>query len=287
MTLPVEQYFVLDPKQISHLGGNRFELTVPRINVRQACIEPATRSRVFRVLTLARLPSSSLALPRHASAHHNGAPGTPNTGRQRRHAAHRTAAHPCSPHVHLTPVTPSPLQIFNLWIEAFVEVSVNSFPDASSEAAFASSPSSSGSPLPLPLGPGSGPRVLLRAENCRITGSDAVESLRLDQRFAMRFVTELTWRSTAPTTSNGNGNGNGHAGSGSGGAVQQQQQQAQGEIRADSRLDVWSEVVQPFHLLPREVLVATCNGVLRGLMGSLLPLFVRMLAQDYQRWAGM
>lgn len=207
MTLPVEQYFVLDPKQISHLGGNRFELTVPRIN------------------------------------------------------------------------------IFNLWIEAFVEVSVNSFPDASSEAAFASSPSSSGSPLPLPLGPGSGPRVLLRAENCRITGSDAVESLRLDQRFAMRFVTELTWRSTAPTTSNGNGNGNGHAGSGSGGAVQQQQQQAQGEIRADSRLDVWSEVVQPFHLLPREVLVATCNGVLRGLMGSLLPLFVRMLAQDYQRWA--
>ncbi len=31
--LPVEQYFVLDPKQIAHLGGNRFVLTVPRINV--------------------------------------------------------------------------------------------------------------------------------------------------------------------------------------------------------------------------------------------------------------
>ncbi len=166
-----------------------------------------------------------------------------------------------------------------------MEVSVNTFPDAASEAAFGASSSSPGSPLSLPLGPASGPRVLLRAENCRITGSDAVESLRLDQRFAMRFVTELTWRSTTPTTANGNGNGNGHAGSGSGVAVQQQQ--AQGEIRADSRLDVWSEVVQPFHLLPREVLVATCNGVLRGLMGSLLPLFVRMLAQDYQRWGGV
>jgi hypothetical protein len=35
MMLPVEQYFVLDPKKISHLGGNRFVLTVPRINVRR------------------------------------------------------------------------------------------------------------------------------------------------------------------------------------------------------------------------------------------------------------
>ena len=33
MTLPVEQYFVLDPSQIIHLGANRFLLKVPRINV--------------------------------------------------------------------------------------------------------------------------------------------------------------------------------------------------------------------------------------------------------------
>ncbi|GFR48847.1 hypothetical protein Agub_g10801, partial [Astrephomene gubernaculifera] len=57
------------------------------------------------------------------------------------------------------------------------------------------------------------------------------------------------------------------------------------EIRASSQLEVWSEVVSPFHLLPREVLAATCNGVLRGLVASLLPLFVRMLAQDYEKWA--
>lgn len=33
MTLPVEQYFVLDPSQIRHIGHNRFMLKVPRINV--------------------------------------------------------------------------------------------------------------------------------------------------------------------------------------------------------------------------------------------------------------
>lgn len=30
--------------------------------------------------------------------------------------------------------------------------------------------------------------------------------------------------------------------------------------------------------------MGSCNGVLHGLVGSLLPLFVRMLAADYQRW---
>jgi hypothetical protein len=34
MTLPIEQYFVLDPSQIRFLGGDRFLLLVPRINVR-------------------------------------------------------------------------------------------------------------------------------------------------------------------------------------------------------------------------------------------------------------
>ena len=34
MTLPVEQYFVLDPKQIRWIEANRFHLVVPRIEVR-------------------------------------------------------------------------------------------------------------------------------------------------------------------------------------------------------------------------------------------------------------
>ncbi|KAG2453854.1 hypothetical protein HYH02_002061 [Chlamydomonas schloesseri] len=170
MMLPVEQYFVLDPKQIAHLGGNRFVLTVPRIN------------------------------------------------------------------------------LLNVWLEVVAEVTVTTYPpDAAT-----------GRPA----------RVVLQADNCRISGSDLVENLALDQRFAMRFVTELTW------STSGGGEGAGAA------AVA-----PTGEIRAASKLDVWSEVVPPFHLLPREVLVGSCNGVLHGLVGSLLPLFVRMLAADYQRWA--
>ncbi|KAG2501544.1 hypothetical protein HYH03_000051 [Edaphochlamys debaryana] len=164
MTLPVEQYFVLDPKQIQHISGNRFLLTVPRIN------------------------------------------------------------------------------IFNQWLEAFVEVSVVT--ELGSEG--------------LP------PRVVLQAENCRLSGSEALEALKLDQRFAVHFGTEITWSPIIDTT----------------GLPGQT-----GEIRATSAIDVWSEVIPPFHLLPRDVLVGTCNGILNGLMGSLLPLFIRMLANDYQKWA--
>jgi hypothetical protein len=33
MQLPIEQYFVLNPSQITFIGGSRFQLHVPRINV--------------------------------------------------------------------------------------------------------------------------------------------------------------------------------------------------------------------------------------------------------------
>lgn len=36
MQLPIEQYFVLNPSQITFIGGSRFQLHVPRINV-SAC----------------------------------------------------------------------------------------------------------------------------------------------------------------------------------------------------------------------------------------------------------
>ncbi|GLI68056.1 hypothetical protein VaNZ11_012382 [Volvox africanus] len=189
MLLPVEQYFVLDPTQISHLDGNRFVLTVPRIN------------------------------------------------------------------------------LFNIWLEAVVEVSVISYPGSKR----------------------AGPRVVLQAENCRISGSQVVESLRLDQRFAMHFVTELTWSATpvaAPVPAAAAVAATATVGPAPGTAANASTLGVMnGEIQASSQLTVWSEVVPPFHLLPRDVLVTTCNGVLRGLVSSLLPLFVRMLAQDYQRWA--
>lgn len=52
-----------------------------------------------------------------------------------------------------------------------------------------------------------------------------------------------------------------------------------------SQLDVWCEVVPPFNLMPRELLQSSCNTVLSATSSMLLPLFLRRLAADYQRWA--
>ncbi|KAJ9529659.1 hypothetical protein QJQ45_014426 [Haematococcus lacustris] len=166
MTLPVEQYFVLDPKQIRHLDGNRFVLLVPRIS------------------------------------------------------------------------------IFNIWLEPEVEVTVTTEKQ-----------------------PG---RVVLQAEHCRMKGSEQVERLQLNSRFCMRFVTQLTWSSGLQQEVQG------QDGASAG---------PSGQIQGNSQLDVWCEVVPPFHHMPRSALVAACNTVLRALVGTLLPLFMRQLADDYVRWS--
>ncbi|KAJ9529920.1 hypothetical protein QJQ45_022332 [Haematococcus lacustris] len=166
MTLPVEQYFVLDPKQIRHLDGNRFVLLVPRIS------------------------------------------------------------------------------IFNIWLEPEVEVTVTTEKQ-----------------------PG---RVVLQAEHCRMKGSEQVERLQLNSRFCMRFVTQLTWSSGLQQEAQG------QDGASAG---------PSGQIQGNSQLDVWCEVVPPFHHMPRSALVAACNTVLRALVGTLLPLFMRQLADDYVRWS--
>lgn len=58
-----------------------------------------------------------------------------------------------------------------------------------------------------------------------------------------------------------------------------------GVIAGEAQVDVWCEVMPPFHLMSRRALEGSCNAVLRGLVGSLLPLFVRQLDADYRRWA--
>jgi hypothetical protein len=58
-----------------------------------------------------------------------------------------------------------------------------------------------------------------------------------------------------------------------------------GSITGSAVVDVWCEVIPPFTMMPREVLVGTCNTVISGLVNSLLPWFTRQLAADYQKWA--
>lgn len=176
MRLPVEQYFVLDPKQIRHLGANRFLLLVPRI------------------------------------------------------------------------------QILNVWLEPEVEISVSTI----------------------------GGKVVLQAENCRIRGSELIENLRLDERFCMRFSTELTWQESraAPHAPHAPHAAASVASNGSGAPAG-----SSGTIRGEAQLQVWCEVIPPFNLMPREVLVSTSNAVMHGLVGTLLPLFLRNLGRDYEVWA--
>lgn len=48
--------------------------------------------------------------------------------------------------------------------------------------------------------------------------------------------------------------------------------------QAEAEVTVWSEVVPPFTLMPREALQAAGNTVLAGVMRTLLPLFLRRRA---------
>jgi len=101
--------------------------------------------------------------------------------------------------------------------------------------------------------------VELVAGQCKLNGSPRVERLDLDTRFCMSWVTDLKWEA-----------------GGAGGM---------GSIYADARLDVWCEQVPPFNLMPRPVLEGTCNAVLSATSSLLLPVFLRRLAADYQKWA--
>lgn len=110
---------------------------------------------------------------------------------------------------------------------------------------------------------------------CQLNGSDLVTNMNLNNRFEMRFRTVLTWDSPSTGTPPAS-------------ALQPQQQRApvRGTIFADLDLDVWCEVIPPFNLLPREsVLEPTVNAVLGTLVNGLLPVFVRKLGADYERWA--
>ncbi|KAI8465071.1 MAG: hypothetical protein J3K34DRAFT_461617 [Monoraphidium minutum] len=213
MRLPVEQYYILDPRQIRFLESSRFQLSVPRISLLGASLEP------------------------------------------------------------------------------LIDVEVS----------------------------GRGDAVLLTSTRCRLRGSGPLAGL--DDKFAMAFQTVITWRAGGggggADSAGGGGDGlaaamaaagdaaaaaapdagagqawrslrsglqqlrGGGGGGGGGGAVEV----ALGEMTGSASIEVFCEVVPPFHLMPRDALEGSCNAVLGGLVRSLLPVFMRQLAADYKRWA--
>lgn len=126
---------------------------------------------------------------------------------------------------------------------------------------------------------------------CRIRGSEGVERLGLDRRFAMFMVTELTWQQPPAGSSEVSASrrmrcrlavcAHGESRTIESGAVTT----LQGSITGSSKLDVWCEVVAPFHLMPRPFLEGTCNGILQATITTLLPLFLQILGRDFEKWA--
>lgn len=103
------------------------------------------------------------------------------------------------------------------------------------------------------------PAVVLTSKAFRLDGSaDWIRSL--EKRCILEFQTTLTWSSDNKAAKNAS-------------------------IMGDLVLDVYTEVVPPFNLLSRSVLESTCNAVLKTLTNSLFPIFVRRLAEDYDKWA--
>ena len=142
------------------------------------------------------------------------------------------------------------VELFSLWIQPIVDVTVIGADEKS-------------------------PRVLLRSESCRLKGSRIVGAL--EKKFHIQFETELTWiegvvgSDNAETTTSPSSSPS--------------QSGEMGSIAANLALAVHTEVIPPFHLLPREFLVNTANTVLSKLMASLLPLFLKKLGADYERWS--
>ena len=98
----------------------------------------------------------------------------------------------------------------------------------------------------------------------RLKGSELLQSLELDKRFVLYFHTALTWQPSGgggggggSSSANGGHGSNGGGGNG-GGAVAAA---GQGSINAMADVQVWSEVVGPFRVIPRPMLQVS-SGIL-------------------------
>ena len=116
---------------------------------------------------------------------------------------------------------------------------------------------------------GSSPHVLIKGLSCTLNGSPWIQQMKLNDKFDLHFITKLTWQDPVTTRVNNNVSSslNGTA-----------------TITGKLELEVLTEVIPPFNALPISVLEGTCNTVLGGLTRTLLPIFVKKLAEDFKRW---
>jgi hypothetical protein len=240
MRLPVEQYYILDPNQITFLAGNRFILAVPRIELFGSWLQPTIEVEVFPGDTSVRLVAD------HCKIQGNG----PLSGLNGKFAMSFT-----------TELTWSNTNSSSSRAAAAVGPSPNSGVHNNSNTPSSSS-SRSSSPFQVQKRPLQQPDSTTPPPSSSSSGYDLGAQLRDGWE-------RLTHPGATPVTSSSHPVPAG----------------SPGEIRGTCAVDVWCEVIPPFHLMPRPLLVSTCNAVLGGLVSSLLPLFLRQLAADYGKWA--
>jgi len=96
-------------------------------------------------------------------------------------------------------------------------------------------------------------KVNIQANECKVKGSKFIEKMKINDRLKIKVKTSL--------------------------------EQEQEKLKASSDLDIWCEIVPPFHLLPKSLLEKTCNAVLRTTLKTLLKSFMNELSADYKLWS--
>lgn len=141
------------------------------------------------------------------------------------------------------------LEFFNIWVQPQVVTEVTTHSESSPRSGDA--------------------HVLIKGMSCTLNGSPWIQQMKLNDKFHLHFSTKLTWKCLSVATESSNNN-----------AVEQRQAVITGALE----LEVLTEVIPPFNALPVSILESTCNTVLGGLTRTLLPIFVKKLAEDFKRW---
>jgi hypothetical protein len=240
MQLPVEQYYILDPSQIQLLSGNTFVLSVPKINLLGASLQPVITVEVTSEADAVILQATDCQL---------NATGIMGGLDEKFAMQFTTRLTWKSPQHHQQHPQQFALQAqeqqhrreLDILAAEQQQLKVQQAQRQQQQAQATGSATGAGSSS---------------------TGSSI--------RAGWDRLRQASWPRS-----------NGNASAAAGGTVDT----LRGSITGSAVVDVWCEVIPPFTMMPREVLVGTCNTVISGLVNSLLPWFTRQLAADYQKWA--
>ncbi len=98
--------------------------------------------------------------------------------------------------------------------------------------------------------------VVITSTDCKLRGSDVIERIRLNEAFRFFVRTRITWVDGSER-----------------------------RLATDTQIRVQVEPPGPFATVPRAVLEATGNAVMKVAMEGVQRGFVRALARDFEQWA--